>query len=217
MKKSNHLLLQPSQHSRGRKPDWGLMGLLFLGMTGLLLGMSGCASKVFYTQEFRVLVDSAHIDPRRLQFYNDKEFLIRRKTVSKEVKSTEGVVTNTEGIRVTDVRIRRGTPCRVDSVSGNNYFVRFEIGEGCVLRFYKNTYDHYQIGADKWVAGRGQIVYGGKDYVIERVGNDCLLQVKNYQTFRDQKRRNVARGVEVGTEDAQIRDSIEVDNMEFDE
>lgn len=193
---------------------WGIVTISFVGLAMSVLGFTGCASKVFYTQEYRVKVDTAKIDPSKLQFYNDKEFLIRRKTVIKDVATEDGVVSMTEGVRVQDIRVRRGTPCRVDSVSGNNYWVRFEIGEGHTVRFYKNSFDYYQIGADKWVRGRGAIAYGGKECEIERVGNDCLLLVKNYQTFRDKKEKRVASGLEVGTEDAQKRDTLNLNGDE---
>lgn len=186
---------------------WGNVGIMLAIFFMGVIGLSSCASKVFYTQDYRVKVDSAHIDPSKLQFYNDKEFMIRRRTNSNEVKSVDGVVSTSVGNRVQDIRVRRGTPCRVDSVAGNFYYIRFEIGEGHVIRFYKNAFDHYQIGADKWVRGRGAIAYGGKECEIERNGNDCLLLVKNYQTFRDKKQRNIAEGLKVGTE---IRDSIEI-------
>jgi hypothetical protein len=82
-------------------------------------------------------------------------------------------------------------------VSGNSYWIRFELGQGETLRFYKNQYDHYQIWADRWHSGRGNIVYGGKDYIIERIGNDCLLMVKNSQSFRKSNQKKVAEGVDV--------------------
>jgi hypothetical protein len=206
MSATKNLLQAPRRAGR-----WGMLVMGCMGLLACLVGLSSCTSKVFYTQEYRVLVDSSHLDPTRLQFYNDKEFLIRRRTSTKEVVTEGGVVSQTEGIRVQDIRVRRGTPCRVDSVSGNSYFIRFEIGEGNVIKFYKNAFDHYQIGADKWVRGRGNILYGGKDCEIERVGNDCLLLVKNYQTFRDQKQKNIAGGLKVGT---QIRDTLDFDEDE---
>lgn len=189
----------------GRRQQWGLIGLVCIGLMVLMVGGSGCASRVFYNQDYRMQVDCAGIDPGKLQFYNDKEFLIRRKIVKNEVHSVNGVVETVEELSHQDIRIRRGTPCRIDSVAGNFYFVRFEIGEGNVVKFYKNAFDYYQIGADVWVRGRGSILYGGNECEIERIGNDCLLQVKNYQRFRNQKQRQVAGGLEVGTE---IRDSI---------
>jgi hypothetical protein len=204
------------QRSTPQKPNfsprpWAWVGSACLVLMTAVLVMSGCATKVFYTQEYRELVDSAHLDPSRLQFYNDKEFLIRRRVETKEVTTQEGVVSLTDGLRVQDVRVRRGTPCRVDSVSGNFYFVRFEIGEGNVVKFYKNAYDHYQIGAEKWVRGRGNILYGGKECQIERNGNDCLLLVKNYQTFRDKKQKDVAEGLRYNTDIIDTLDTGEED------
>jgi hypothetical protein len=183
-------------------------------LIGAVLLVAGCASKVYFTQDARELMEKAGEDVTKLQFYNDKEFLLRRKTTSRQFDAIDGVVTKVEGLRVQDLRVRRGTPCRIDSVSGNSYWIRFELGEGQTLRFYKNQYDHYQIWADKWHSGRGNIVYGNKDYIIERVGNDCLLMVKNSQTFRKNSQRRVAEGLEVG-EDIREEpvDSIPVDSL----
>jgi hypothetical protein len=178
--------------------------------TGLILLCASCASKVYFTQDAREKLEKEGVDVTELQFYNDKELLLRRKTNSRELTTEEGVVTKMEGLRVQDLRVRRGTPCRIDSISANSYYIRFELGEGQTLRFYKNQFDHYQIYADRWVAGRGNIQYGERDYTIERIGNDCLLMVKNSQRFRAINQRKVAKGVLVG-EDEGIRDTIPVD------
>ena len=196
---------QDSQQVAGAKIGWAATGAVYLVLVGMVLGISSCATKVFYTQDYRNRVDSAHIDPGKLQFYNDKEFLIRRKTTINKVETENGVVSSLEGIKVQDIRVRRGTPCRLDTVVGNFYYMRFEVGDGNVVRFYKNAFDHYQIGADKWVRGRGAITYGGDDCEIERVGNDCLLMVKNYQKFRDSKQRRRVKGIQY---DYENRDTI---------
>lgn len=183
---------------------WG-----YLVLSGIVLLSASCASKVYFTHDARLKLEKKGIDVSELQFYNDKELLLRRKTTSHLLVAEEGVVNTTEGIRVQDLRIRRGTPCRIDSIAGNSYYVRFELGEGETLRFYNNQYEHYQIWADKWASGRGSIVYGGKDYVIERIGNDCLLMVKNSQKYRALTERKVAKGVLV-SEDS-IRSTIPLD------
>ena len=176
---------------------WNFRGIFTATLLGCIVFIAGCASKVYYTDDARLALEEAKEDVTKLQFYNDKEFLLRRKTTSRQLETVEGVVEKTEGLRVQDLRIRRGTPCRLDSVSGNSYWIRFELGQGETLRFYKNQYDHYQIWADRWHSGRGNIVYGGKDYIIERIGNDCLLMVKNSQSFRKSNQRKVAIGVDV--------------------
>lgn len=184
------------------------LGLAIYGLlVGLVLLSASCASKVYFTEDARLKLEKEGLSLTELQFYNDKELLLRRKTTSRELKTEQGIVSKTEGIRVQDLRVRRGTPCRIDSVSPNSIFIRFELGEGETLRFYKNQYDHYQIYADRWVAGRGGIVYGSKDYVVERIGNDCLLMVKNSQRFRAINQRKVAKGVLVGDDDVR-RDTI---------
>lgn len=172
--------------------------------------MASCASKVFFNEDARMKLEKREIGLDELQFYNDKEMLLRRKTTSRQIAADGGVVSKTEGLRVQDLRIRRATACRVDSVAPNAIYIRFELGEGQVLKFYKNQFGYYQVWADRWYAGRGNIVYGGKDYVVERIGNDCLLMVKNSQKFRDVTQKKTAKGVLVG-EDLPERDTIPLD------
>lgn len=185
-------------------------------MVTVVLLSASCASKVYFTHDARVVIDSAGKDPTKFQYYNDKEILLRHKLPNQDIKPVDGVVVIDEGLSVTDLRIRRGTPCRVDSIEGNSYWMRFEIAEGKTLRFYKNQYDHYQIWADKWSQGRGNIQYGNKPFVIERVGNDCLLMVKNAQTFKETKKRKIAEGVKVGQEMRElVPDSVAKDSIRW--
>lgn len=189
-------------------------GVFQLALVGVVVFLTGCASKVYFTEDARLALEAAKEDVTKLQFYNDKEFLLRRKTTSRSLETVEGVVAKTEGLRVTDLRIRRGTPCRLDSISGNSYWIRFGLGKGETLRFYKNQYNHYQLWADHWHSGRGNIVYGGKDYVIERIGNDCLLMVKNSQTFKKSNQKKIAKGVDVNEDIREIHgDTTKVDTL----
>lgn len=176
-----------------RRPSvWVL--LLWLGM-GLLT--FSCHPKVYFTDAARLKLEEAGDDISMLQFYNDKEILLRRKTTSREILSDEGTVVNTEGIRVMDLRIRRRTRCRIDSISGDRVYLRFEDGEGNYLCFYKNGYDHYQIYSDAWVGGRGSTQYNLKEFVIERIGNDCLLMVQNNSKYRRNTDKKVVEGLRV--------------------
>ena len=178
--------------------------------TGLVMVLASCASKVFFNEDARQKLEKAKVGLDELQFYNDKEMLLRRKTTSRQLVAEGGVVNKSEGLRVQDLRIRRGTACRVDSVGAGVIYIRFELGEGQVMKFYKNQFGYYQVWADRWVAGRGNIIYGGKDYLVERVGNDCLLMVKNTQKFRDVNQKKTAKGVLVG-EDLPERDTVPLD------
>lgn len=176
----------------------GRWALLLLFLTVLSITEFGCSRKVFFTEEARRKLEEAGEDLSMLQFYNDKEILLRRRTVTHEiVTDQEGVVNNTEGLRVVDLRIRRGTPCRIDSVAGGRLYIRFEDGDGNALCFYRNTYDHYQIYSDHWLSGRGTITYNMKEFMIERVGNDCLLMVQNNSRYKRVTDKKVVDGLRV--------------------
>lgn len=198
---------------------WKLGWVVYCLLVVTVLVGASCANKIYFTQDERDLIEkdtTRQVDIRDLQFYNDKEILLRGKSHNNNLIANSGVVVKSEDLVVRDLRIRRGTPCRVDSVGYNCLFVRFELGEGEVLRFYRNEFDHYQIYANRWFAGRGSIVYGGVDFTIERLGNDCLLMVKNYEKFRAQRKRDRATGVRITDGDI-MRDSIANDTLRFDE
>lgn len=204
-----------SQESRRAKTGlkagkWPLFLLLVvvLGITEF-----GCSRKVFFTEDARRKLEEAGEDLSQLQFYNDKEILLRRKTVTHEILADEdGVVNNTEGLRVVDLRIRRGTPCRIDSVAGGRMYIRFEDGDGNTLCFYRNTYDHYQIYSDHWLSGRGTITYNLKEFVIERVGNDCLLMVQNNSSYKRVTDKKVVDGLRVNPYENEEEDEDDVED-----
>jgi hypothetical protein len=180
----------------------------------VLLGASSCARKIYFTDDARVKIASAENGEsllRELQFYTDDEILLRYRNVEKSMAPVDGVLQKKEAIQVKDIRIRRGTPCRLDSIDRyrNLLCLRFGLDPGEVLRFYKNRYDHYQIYADKWIGGRGNIKFQDQPFRIERQGNDCLLMVKNSEKYRQVTKVARAKGVRVNMDlETPIRDTI---------
>jgi hypothetical protein len=179
----------------------------------VLLGAS-CARKVYFTDDARIKIASEEDGESLLmdlQFYTDDEILLRYRNVERSMEAVDGVLAKKEETQVKDIIIRRGTPCRLDSIDRyrNLLCLRFGLDPGEVLRFYKNRYDHYQIYADKWVSGRGNIQFQEQPFRIERQGNDCLLMVKNSESFRRITKVNRAKGVRVNEKlEAPIRDTI---------
>ena len=113
--------------------------LTLIMFAGLGLLTFSCHPKVFFTDGARQKLEEAGDDISMLQFYNDKEILLHRKTTSRLIEPNEGVVINTEGNRVVYLRIRRRTKCRIDSIAGDRVYIRFEDGDRNNLCFYKNT------------------------------------------------------------------------------
>jgi hypothetical protein len=189
------------RHPKPRRSAKAVAHWSLLAIVALAFGISSCAPKVYFTEDIRLKLIESEMDISGIQFYNDKEILLRRRTTSNNLTIEEGVLTKVDGLRVHELRIRRATPCRVDSVANGKYYLRFEQGENRYLRFYLNSFDHYQLDADKWSNGRGQIVYNEEDYIIERVGNDCLLLVRNSRKFRSLTQKKTVDGIRVSPED----------------
>lgn len=173
-----------------------------LTSTSFLLGLvillgSACSPRLLFTEQNREHLDAQGLDIERVQFYTDKEIVMRRKMESKETKVSNGEIRQIDGERTQEIRIPRGTPGIVDQVEAEKIWLAFEDCKGCELRFYKNSFDTYQVDADDWIEKRGQIKYNGKTFYMIPPHNDALLMVKKREIYKPNKNSRVAKGVRI--------------------
>lgn len=158
---------------------------------------ASCAPKLLFSEEERLKLAEREVEISSVQFYNDKEIILRRKMSSSDVTVAGGVIKTIDGRQIEEVRIPRYTPCVADSFSNGHMYVRFEQGDDRQLRFYRNSYNMFQIDAEKWIAGKGLVDYGSKTFYIENAGNDALLVVKKTKAYNQATNRNFVKGVQV--------------------
>ena len=175
----------------------GLPTASFFLLCLLLLLGSSCSPRLLFTEQTREHLDAQNIDIERVQFYTDKELVLRRKLESNETKVSKGEITQIDGERTQEIRIPRGTPGIVDQVAEGKIWLIFEDCKGCAMRFYKNPFDTYQVDADDWFERKGQIDYDGKTFYLIHPNNDALLMVKKRQIYKDNKNSRVAKGLRV--------------------
>lgn len=122
---------------------------------------------------------------------------MRRQVESTETSVTNGEIKQIDGERTQEIRIPRGTPGVVEQTSDEKLWIAFEDCKECALRFIKNSYDSYQVDADQWVEGKGQISYDGKTFYMIPPHNDALLMVKKSQLYKPEKRSRTLKGVRI--------------------
>jgi hypothetical protein len=148
-----------------------------------------------FSEDERLRLEVREVPITSVQFYNDKEIILRRKMNSSDLTVAGGVIKTVDGRQVEEIKIPRYTPCVADSFANGHLYIRFERGDDRQIRFYKNSYNMYQVDAERWIAGKGKVEYAGVVYFIENAGNDALLVVRKSKLYDQSTSRNFAKGV----------------------
>lgn len=146
--------------------------------------VSSCSSsKTYFTQAIRDDVDRSQVDISKIQFYADRDIVLKRELDNGEVKVNSGKVSFENGHYVNIITLKKGTPgvCtfRKNGVVG----ISFESGNDHFLIFGKTKYaqpsDPYRILANDWVNDYGIITYEGKTFRIEQKGTEAGIMIKS--------------------------------------
>lgn len=180
------------------KMKFGTSAIVAIAVLGLMVLLSSCKPKTVFLETNRVQLDTSGVALKQVQFYNDKAIILRRKApTDSEVSESGGRMIEVDGEAVQEILIKKGTPGVITGEQNGKYLVRFERGDGKVIRFYKNSKGAFQIDADKWVNRKGLISYAGLDFIIEEVSNDCLLMFKETKRFSSTSEMKTAKGLKI--------------------
>ena len=169
--------------------------LLFFAFVAAIL--TSCGPSEVFTENSRLVLEQQGLSVNDIQFYADKEMIMRREIQKTETSVTRGEIKFVKGERVQEIRIPRGTPGVVEQTADGKLWVAFEQCKGCTLRFVKNSYDSYQVDADKWIEGKGQISYDEKNFYLIPPHNDALLMVKKKELYKPKKGSRTVKGVTI--------------------
>jgi len=167
-----------------------------------ILASSCSSSKTYFTQAIRDDVERSQVDIRKIQFYADRDIVLKRELDNGEVKVTSGKVQFENGHYVNVITLKKGTPGICTLLKSGVVGVSFEDGNDRFLTFGKTRYaqpsDPYRILANDWVKDRGVITYEGKLFHIEPAGTEAGILIKskwlqtNKVESREMKGRKVA-------------------------
>ena len=155
--------------------------ILFLLVTFIMTACS--SSKTYFTEAIRTSVEASHQPLEKIQFYADRDIVLRRDLETGETKVTSGKVTMENGHYVNIITLKKNTPGVCTLVRNNAVGISFEQGDNKFLTFGKTKFatrvDPYRILANDWVNEYGVINYEGKQYYIQPSGTEASIMIKS--------------------------------------
>ena len=156
--------------------------LFFSAIAASLLLVSCTASKTYFTPAIRTRVETNGVPLEKVQFYVDRDIVLKREMDQGETKITSGTLKFQNGHYVNIITLKKGTPGVCIKNGPDKVSISFEMGEGRSLTFGKTragaTNDPYRILADDWVKDYGVVTYEGKQYHIESTGTEASIMIK---------------------------------------
>jgi hypothetical protein len=154
---------------------------ILLGLLPLVICSCG-SSKTYFSADIRSRVEASHQSLKKIQFYADRDIVLRREMDIGEAKVKSGVVKLENGHYVNVITLKKGTPGVCTVANGNAVGISFEPGSDKFLSFGKTKYatpeDPYRILANEWVDDYGVVLYEGKQYHLEPEGTEAGIMIK---------------------------------------
>lgn len=152
-------------------------------LLSLSLVLMACStSKTYFTSSIRNQVEASHQPLEKIQFYADRDIVLRRDMRTGETKVTSGKVKIENGHYVNIITLKKNTPGVCTLVRNNAVCISFENGDNKFLTFGKTknakALDPYRILANEWVNEYGIINYEGEKYHIQPAGTEASIMIK---------------------------------------
>jgi hypothetical protein len=148
----------------------------------ILLIVSSCAPKVYFTTDLREKIEKANISLKDIQYYSDRKVILKRELESGKTQVQTGKVKFENGKYIHYIILKPNTPGVCKEIFTNKLTTQFENGQNRTLNFGKpkdgKDTDAYQIYANKWKINIGEIYYDGYTYYIQYPGSYSRLQIK---------------------------------------
>ena len=179
---------------------YSLYSLFFL--IGIVL-ISGCSPKVYFTGDIRQKMDENKIKMTDVQYYNDRQLVLRRELTSGDVNVTAGKIKIENGRYINEIVIKKLTPAICVEEGTNTLKVTFEEGPGKVISFGVDGKSKsaqtlpYQIQADDWIKDFGKVFYDGQVYFITPGGSETKLLISKTKLEKTSIDKRYAKGVKV--------------------
>ena len=178
---------------------------LYLIILPAIIFTSCSSSKTYFTPDIRRRVEANSVSLTKIQYYADRNIVLKRELEKGETKVISGTVKFENGHNTNIIKLKKGTPGVCTYVGPNKVSISFEMGDGKYLNFGKTrngTADEpYRILADDWVNDYGVITYEGKQYHIEPAGTEASIKIKTkwLKTTKVEKREMKGRTVSDNT------------------
>ncbi len=165
------------------------------------LALAACSGpKSYFTQDIRKKLEANSVDLTQLQFYVDRDVVLKRELTSGNLNVTSGKVKMENGKYIHIIVLKKFTPGVCTGVSDKSLDISFEMGDGKTLKFGLTPgakIENYQILAHKWVNNMGEVTYDGQTYQIQAEGSRAALLIRKSAINTFEIRRHVMKGRKV--------------------
>lgn len=173
----------------------------------VILFTSCSSSKTYFTPAIRSRVEANSVALTKIQYYVDRDIVLKRELDKGETKVVSGAVKFQNGHYVNIITLKKGTPGICTVVAPNKLSISFETGDNRYLTFGKTlngtTTDPYRVLANQWINDEGVITYEGKPYHIESSGVEAGVKIKTKWLNVDKVETRQMKGRTVSSNSAQ--------------
>ena len=144
--------------------------------------LSGCATKVYFTDEIRKRIEGSGISLKQIQYYNNMQVTLKRELTSGKTNVESGKVKLEDGRYIHYIYLKPNTPGVCKTIYDNKLSIAFEEGSNKTLAFGKGKDEKsntpYQIFAIEWKNNVGKVNYEGNTFYIQPGGGQAKLMIK---------------------------------------
>ncbi|UEG49285.1 hypothetical protein LK994_11645 [Ferruginibacter lapsinanis] len=171
----------------------------YFGLLLLPFFVIACSSsKTYFTTGIRNAVESNHQPLEKIQFYADRDIILKREMNVGETKVSSGKVKIENGHYVQIIILKKNTPGVCTVVKNNIVGISFENGPNKYLTFGKiknaKPEDPYRLLITDWVKDMGVVEYEGKKYRIASESADAGIMIKTSVLKKDKTEQRKMKG-----------------------
>ncbi len=149
-----------------------------------VLTMAACSSsKTYFTPSIRNAIERGNQSLTKVQFYIDRDIVLKRELETGETKITSGKVIIENGRTINIVTLKKNTPGVCVLQKKDIIGVSFEAADANFVTFGKTKFaganDPYRVLANNWIGEEGIVTYEGKQYRILREGSEASILIKS--------------------------------------
>ncbi|MES2432055.1 MAG: hypothetical protein V4556_14060 [Bacteroidota bacterium] len=152
----------------------------FLALPFLMMACS--TPKTYFTTSIRNAVESNHQPLEKIQFYADRDIILKRELNIGETKVTSGKVKIENGHYVQIIKLKKNTPGVCTVVKNNIVGISFENGPNKFLTFSKpknaKAEEPYRLQIADWMNNMGIVEYEGKKFQMQADGANAGIMIR---------------------------------------
>ena len=173
------------------------MNRLTITILALSLFGTSCTKTIYFTQNFRKEIEDVGFELEKVQFYNDREIVLKRTLTSEDQELEKGKITFEKGKQIEIISIPANTAGICIDKTDTWLKIKFEKGSNRQFTFLRSPTGSYQISDGRaFIKQGGQVLYSDKKYNLS-TGYAAKLRVKKKKVNKQEVDRKKVKGIKV--------------------